>query len=109
MGQLHSRFHALRQLEASHLEPLLLSQAQTRHQALACQKARGRVDPLFDELDRTSVSDPTFDRVLTRFAQALRGLLDRTRELVASLDLVLSVEHQRLLEEALDQAAPAAF
>jgi len=107
LGRLHTRFGVLRQVEASHLEPLLMSQAQTRALALSCQKARGRVRPLFDELDRIGVSDPRFERVLSRFAEALRKLLDRTRELVSGLGGVLSVEHQRLLAEVLDQAEPA--
>ena len=98
---LHIRLHALRQLEASHVEPLLMTQIQTRDLALACQKARSRVSPLFDELERTPVTDPGFDRILGRFAEALRRLLDRTIDLVANRDRLLSPEHRRSLADAL--------
>lgn len=106
LESLHTRFHALRQLEASHIEPLLLSQTETRGIALACQKARSRVTPLLDELDLTPVQDPGFERVLGRFARALRFLLDRTRDLLSNLDRFLSPEHRQLLTEALDQSEP---
>lgn len=105
---LHRRFYALRQLESHHVEPLLLTQAHTQNLARACQKARSRVTPLLEELDRTPVSDPDFGRILARFAEAMRRLLDRTTELLANLDHVLSPEHRALLSEALDQSEPIA-
>lgn len=101
LATLHARFHALRQLEASHVEPLLMTQIQTRGLALSVQKARNRVSPLLEELDRTPVNDPGFRRVLSRFATAMRRLLDRTMELVDNLDRLLSPEHRRILTQAL--------
>ncbi len=107
LARLQVRFYALREVEVCHLEPLLLTQAQSSSQALACKAARGRVAPLFDELQRTPVTDPRFDRILPRFAAAMRRLLDSILDMVSTVDRVLSAEHQSLLSEVLDQATPA--
>jgi hypothetical protein len=108
LARLQVRFHALYQVEASHLEPLLLTQAQSSQQALACKEARGRVAPLLEELQRTPVTDPRFDRILPKFAAAMRKLLDSILEMVSTADRMLSAEHRNLLNEVLDQATPAA-
>lgn len=107
LARVQARFAALRQVESSHVEPLLFSQTQTRGLAAACRKERNRVTPLLNELNRTPVSDPGFRRVLGRFAEALRRLLDRILDVADNIDRVLSPEHRALLAQALDQSSPA--
>lgn len=109
LERLRAHYAALRQVETSHLEPLLLNQDATRHQAMAYRKACGRVTPMVEALERTSVTDPAFDRLLGRFVDAFRRVLDRGAELLNLLDRLLSAEHRQVLSEAIADAVPASL